>query len=61
MNGFPAKVPLALMSVTPGVNDEKTTSTGPLIAAVAGRLGAFPVPVVLVPGELSHGDLEALS
>jgi hypothetical protein len=28
---------------------------------VAGTVGAFPVPVIIVPGELSDADLEALS
>jgi len=34
---------------------------GPLITAVANTVGAFPVPVIIVPGELSDTDLEALS
>ena len=34
---------------------------GPLITAVANTVGAFPVPVVIVPGELDDADLEALS
>ena len=34
---------------------------GPLMTALANSVGAFPVPVVIVPGELSDADLEALS
>jgi nucleotide-binding universal stress UspA family protein len=34
---------------------------GPIIALMANEIGAFPVPVTLVPGRLSDADIDALS
>ena len=34
---------------------------GPLIAAMANAVGTFPVPIVIVPGELSDPEIDALS
>jgi len=34
---------------------------GPLIAAMANAVGIFPVPIVIVPGELSDAEIDALS
>jgi nucleotide-binding universal stress UspA family protein len=34
---------------------------GPLIAAIAKTVGSFPVPVVIVPGDLGDADIDALS
>jgi nucleotide-binding universal stress UspA family protein len=34
---------------------------GPLIAAIADTAGSFPIPLTVVPGELSDKELEALS
>ena len=34
---------------------------GPLIAAMANAVGNFPVPIVIVPGELSDAEIDALS
>ena len=35
---------------------------GPLVSAIAGRLsGKFPIPITVVPGTLSHEQLDALT
>ena len=34
---------------------------GPLISMVAQVTGSFPIPVVIVPGDLSDPDIDALS
>jgi nucleotide-binding universal stress UspA family protein len=34
---------------------------GPIISAMAGVVGSFPVPVVIVPGDLSDMEIDALS
>ena len=34
---------------------------GPLITAIANTVGSFPIPVVIVPGELADADIDALS
>jgi nucleotide-binding universal stress UspA family protein len=34
---------------------------GPLIATMANTVGTFPIPVVIVPGNLSDEDIDALS
>lgn len=34
---------------------------GPLVSAMAKTMGSFPIPVVLVPGDLSDADIDALS
>jgi nucleotide-binding universal stress UspA family protein len=34
---------------------------GPLVSATAKIMGSFPIPVVLVPGDLSDADIDALS
>jgi nucleotide-binding universal stress UspA family protein len=34
---------------------------GPLIAMMANTVGSFPIPVVIVPGDLSDTDIDALS
>ena len=34
---------------------------GPIVTMTAGNAGAFPVPVILVPGELADADLDALT
>ncbi|MEM6461814.1 MAG: universal stress protein [Pseudomonadota bacterium] len=34
---------------------------GPLVSSVAGRGAAFPIPVTVIPAELSDEDIEALS
>jgi len=51
-----ADIAMLVLAASPGPE-----GPGPLIMAVAGTVGAFPVPVVIVPGELDDADLEALS
>jgi nucleotide-binding universal stress UspA family protein len=34
---------------------------GPIITAMANAVGTFPVPVVVVPGDLSDAEIDALS
>ena len=34
---------------------------GPLVTLIAGVVGSFPIPVTVVPGELSDADIDALS
>jgi nucleotide-binding universal stress UspA family protein len=34
---------------------------GPLIAMIAAVAGSFPIPVTIVPGDLSDADIDALS
>jgi hypothetical protein len=34
---------------------------GPLVSAMAKTMASFPIPVVLVPGDLSDADIDALS
>jgi nucleotide-binding universal stress UspA family protein len=34
---------------------------GPIIATMANTVGSFPIPVVIVPGDLSDAEVEALS
>ena len=34
---------------------------GPLIAMMANTVGSFPIPVIIVPGDLSDVDIDALS
>jgi nucleotide-binding universal stress UspA family protein len=34
---------------------------GPIITMIAGVVGSFPIPVTIVPGDLSDADIDALS
>jgi hypothetical protein len=34
---------------------------GPLITLMANAVGSFPIPVVIVPGDLSDVEIDALS
>ena len=38
-----------------------TEGPGPLVASIAGRAAAFPIPVTVVPGDLSDEDIETLA
>jgi nucleotide-binding universal stress UspA family protein len=51
-----ADIAMLVLAANPGPE-----GPGPLITAVANTVGAFAVPVIIVPGELSDSDLEALS
>jgi len=34
---------------------------GPIITTMAGVVGSFPIPVIIVPGDLSDADIDGLS
>jgi hypothetical protein len=34
---------------------------GPLVTLMANAVGSFPIPVTIVPGDLSDVDIDALS
>jgi nucleotide-binding universal stress UspA family protein len=34
---------------------------GPIISAMANAVGSFPIPVIIVPGDLSDAEIDALS
>jgi len=51
-----ADIAMLVLAANPGPE-----GPGPLITAVANTVGAFPVPVTIVPSELSDADLQALS
>jgi nucleotide-binding universal stress UspA family protein len=34
---------------------------GPIISMITGAVGSFPIPITLVPGDLSDADIDALS
>jgi nucleotide-binding universal stress UspA family protein len=34
---------------------------GPIIATMAGAVGSFPIPIIIVSGDLSDADIDALS
>jgi nucleotide-binding universal stress UspA family protein len=34
---------------------------GPLVATMANTVGSFPIPVMIVPGDLSDAEIDALS
>ena len=40
---------------------EGAEGPGPLITMLAKTAGAFPIPIVLVPGNLADADIDALS
>ncbi len=49
-------IALLVLAASPGAE-----GPGPLITTVAKTVGSFPVPVVIVPGDLSDADIDALS
>jgi len=49
-------VTMLVLAAHPGVE-----GPGPLITLLAKTVGSFPVPVVIVPGDLGDADLDALS
>jgi nucleotide-binding universal stress UspA family protein len=51
-------VDLAVLVLAASVGAE---GPGPIISALAKTAGAFPIPVTIVPGNLSDADLDALS
>jgi nucleotide-binding universal stress UspA family protein len=51
-----ADIAMLVLAANPGPE-----GPGPLVALIAGVVGSFPIPVTVVPGELSDADIDALS
>ena len=49
-------IALLVLAANPGAE-----GPGPLITLMADLAGSFPIPVMIVPGELSDADIDALS
>jgi nucleotide-binding universal stress UspA family protein len=49
-------VDIALLAANPGPE-----GPGPIITMMASVVGSFPIPVTIVPGDLSDEDIDALS
>ena len=51
-----ADIVMLVLAANPGAE-----GPGPIITGMANVSGTFPIPVVIVPGELSDADIDALS
>ena len=51
-----ADIAMLVLAANPGAE-----GPGPLITLLAKTVGSFPVPVVVVPGDLADADIDALS
>jgi nucleotide-binding universal stress UspA family protein len=51
-----ADIAMLVLAANPGPE-----GPGPLVALIAGVVGSFPIPVTVVPGELSDAEIDALS
>jgi nucleotide-binding universal stress UspA family protein len=51
-----ADIAMLVLAANPGAD-----GPGPLVTAMADTSGSFPIPVVIVPGELGDADIDALS
>jgi nucleotide-binding universal stress UspA family protein len=51
-----ADIALLVLAANPGPE-----GPGPLISMIAAAIGSFPIPVTIVPGDLSDADVDALS
>jgi nucleotide-binding universal stress UspA family protein len=49
-------IALLVLAASPGAE-----GPGPLVTMMAGVAGSFPIPVTIVPGDLSDADIDALS
>jgi len=49
-------ITMLVLAANPGAE-----GPGPLIATIAKTVGSFPIPVVVVPGDLGDSDIDALS
>jgi nucleotide-binding universal stress UspA family protein len=49
-------ITMLVLAANPGAE-----GPGPLITMIAGVVGSFPIPVTVVPGDLSDADIDALS
>jgi len=51
-----ADIAMLVLAANPGAE-----GPGPLISAMASAAGTFPIPVVIVPGDLKDAEIDALS
>jgi nucleotide-binding universal stress UspA family protein len=51
-----ADIAMLVLAANPGPE-----GPGPLITAMAEAVGSFPIPITIIPGDLSDADIEALS
>jgi hypothetical protein len=51
-----ADIAMLVLAASPGAE-----GPGTLVTIVAKTVGSFPVPVIIVPGDLSDADIDALS
>ena len=51
-----ADIAVLVLAANPGPE-----GPGPLITMIAGAVGSFPIPVTIIPGDLSDADIDALS
>jgi nucleotide-binding universal stress UspA family protein len=51
-----ADITMLVLAASPGAE-----GPGPLVTTMANSMGSFPIPVMIVPGELSDADVDALS
>ena len=51
-----ADIAMLVLAASPGAE-----GPGPLVTTIAGSMGSFPVPVMIVPGVLSDAEVDALS
>src|SRR5713226_4823008 len=49
-------IAILVLAANPGAE-----GPGPIIAMMASQVGSFPIPVTIVPGDLSDADIDALS
>jgi len=49
-------IAMLVLAASPGAE-----GPGPLVTTIANTVGSFPIPVVIVPGDLSDADVDALS
>ena len=49
-------ISMLVLAANPGAE-----GPGPLITTIANTVGSFPIPVIIVPGELADADIDALS
>jgi nucleotide-binding universal stress UspA family protein len=51
-----ADIAMLVVAASPGAE-----GPGPLVTTMAGTMGSFPIPVMIVPGELSDAEVDMLS
>jgi nucleotide-binding universal stress UspA family protein len=51
-----ADIAMLVLAANPGAE-----GPGPLVTTMANTAGSFPIPVMIVPGDLSDADIDALS